>query len=308
MKRRHVLALLAVATAASIGGTSRAQTTYDYGSGYHDLSESSWELLLEAGVANPRNTDNIVAAVGPNVVIPTWSDEFAGRLGVGYKTRGMSQFGFRFWGFKIDTQASGVGAFEFPIGPTSGTRFDVVTEIQARSADFSWILVQQVNKSFRMDWALGLQYATFEDTTDGTYGTSGGPRTAAKSNEAGMLGARIGGRATYRAGSFSGSAGLALSLLDGEIEASSSLTPQPAGTVPLYLKDDSRSGSILEFDARAAWHSSEDAFSVWLGWEQQVWDDIAADLARNLPGSEVISRARDSVTFSWFKVGVSFTF
>jgi len=307
MKRRHVPALLAVVIAASVGGASRAQS-YDYGGGYHDSHESAWELFLEAGVANPRNTDNIVAAVGPNVVIPNWSDEFSGRFGVGYRTRGMSKFGFRAWGFKIDTQASGVGAFEFPIGPTSGTSFDVVTEIQARSADFSWILVQQVNKSFQMDWSLGLQYATFEDTTGGTYGTLGGPRTAAKSNEAAMLGARIGGRATYRAGPFSGSAGLALSLLDGVIEAASSLTPQPAGTAPLYLEDTSRSGSILEFDARAAWHTSEDSFSVWLGWEQQVWDDIAADLARNLPGSEVITRARDSVTFSWFKVGVSFTF
>jgi len=86
------------------------------------------------------------------------------------------------------------------------------------------------------------------------------------------------------------------------------LTPQPAGTAPLILTDDSRSGSILETDVRAAWHGAGDSVSVWIGWEQQKWEDIAADLARNLPDSEVISRDRDSVTFSWVKGGVSYRF
>ena len=96
-------------------------------------------------------------------------------------------------------------------------------------------------------------------------------------------------------------------VLDGEKEASASLTPQ-AGTVPLVLTDDSRSGPIVDFDIRGAWHNNSDTLSVWIGWEEQVWEDIAADLARNLPGNGVISRERDSVTFSWAKVGISFVF
>ena len=109
-------------------------------------------------------------------------------------------------------------------------------------------------------------------------------------------------------GSISASVGLGLSALDGELDARSSLTPQPADTVPVLLIDDSRSGTILDLDVNAAWHSSDDSFSVWLGWEQQMWEDIAADLTRNPPGSSVPSRERDSVTFSWFKVGVSYRF
>ena len=111
---------------------------------------------------------------------------------------------------------------------------------------------------------------------------------------------------------FSASVGVGLSALDGELEARSSLTEStglpPAGTVPVLLIDDSRAGTILDLDVNAAWHSSGDGFSVWLGWEQQVWEDIAADLTRNLPGSNVPSRERDSVTFSWFKVGASYRF
>ena len=93
-----------------------------------------------------------------------------------------------------------------------------------------------------------------------------------------------------------------------EIESSASLAPQPGGTSALGLTDDSRTGSILEIDVRAAWHNARDNLSIWLGWEQQKWDDIVADLARNVPGSEVIARGRDSVSFSWIKLGVSFEF
>ena len=76
----------------------------------------------------------------------------------------------------------------------------------------------------------------------------------------------------------------------------------------VYLKDDGRSGSIRELDLALVWHSSSDTVRVWLGWEQQVWEDIAADLMRNFPGTVAVLRERDSVTFSGYKLGVRVLF
>jgi hypothetical protein len=216
-----------------------------------------------------------------------------------------------FWGFEADqSEAAAGGSFEFPIGPTNGISFDVTTELEARSAEAAWVIPHGLSDAVSVDWSIGLQYAGFEETTDGFYRTASDRLDVAKSLEGTMIGARAGGRLTYRRGSLSASGGMGLSMLSGEIEASSSLTStssQPVPT-PLTLTDDSRSGTILDLDLRGAWHNSNDDMSLWIGWEQQVWQDIVADLARNLPDSEVISRGRDSVTFSWFKAGVSYRF
>jgi hypothetical protein len=309
MTRQSLLATLALLGAVvPSGNTALAAPRYNYGGGGYGAGEAGFLLFLEAGLANPRNTDNIVAASGPNVVIPEWDDDLAGRLGVGYRFDGGGELVFTFWGFETDQDAEGVGTFSFPIGPADGFSYDVTTEIQARTADASFGSAVQATDALRVEWSGGLRYAGFEETTTGTYGTSGGPRAADKSLESDMIGARLAGRATYRRGQFSVGAGLGLSLVDGEIEARSSLTPQPPGTSPLALTDDSRSGSLLDLEVRATWHARDDGVSVWIGWEEQVWDDIAADLARNLPGSDVIYRTRDSVTFSWVKAGLGFRF
>jgi hypothetical protein len=308
MRRRLLSASLALATAALLCGASDAQTRYDYGGGGYASGDEGFSVFVEAGVANPRNTDNIVAAAGPNVIIPEWDDEFAGRLGFGYRFGGGSKVVVSFWGFETDQSEAQSGSFEFPIGPTSGYSFDVTTEIQASSAEAAWVIPHELSDAVSVDWSIGLKYAGFEETTDGRYGTTSGPAVVAKSLEGTMIGARAAGGLTYRRGSLSAGGRVGLSMLSGEIEASSSLTPQPVGTAPLMVSDDSRSGTILDLDLRAAWHNSSDDLSIWIGWEQQVWDEIAADLARNLPDSDVISRARDSVTFSWFKVGISYDF
>jgi hypothetical protein len=311
MRRRLLPAALIVAIAALLGGTSHAQTRYDYGGGggRYASGDEGFLLQFEAGIANPRNTDNIVAAQGPNVIIPEWDDEFAGRLGLGYRFAAGNTLLFTFWGFDTDQSAAATGSFEFPIGPTSGASFDVKTEVEAGTAEASWIVPHEVTDEFGMEWSLGLRYASYEETTGGVYdGTVDGPLDVAKSIESDMIGARAAARAIYRRGSLSGSASVGLSFLSGEIKVSESLAPQPAGTVPLELRDDSRSGTILELDVRGTWHHANERLSVWLGWEQQDWDDIAADLARNLPGNEVIARSRDSVTFSWMKAGVSYRF
>lgn len=290
--------------------TAVAAQSYDYGGGggFYGSGQSGFTVAIEAGVANPRNTDNVVAAAGPNVVIPTWDDDFAGRLGLRYGFSGGQQIEFRAWSFQTDQSSEGLGSFEFPIGPVDGFSYSVKTEIEVMSTDLSWGVGHQFGENFTLEWFLGLAYADFQESTAGIYGTTGGSLLPYKSNEASMLGARTSSRAGYRRGNLSGEVGFAIAMLDGEIEASSSLTPQPGGTTALYLKDDSRSGTVFEMDVRGTWHASNDRLKLWLGWERQNWDDIAADLARNLPGSAVITRDRDSVGFSWIKLGGSYRF
>ncbi len=298
--------MLSAVTILLLCGTSAAQTRYDYGGSAYG-QEGGFIVFVEAGLANPRNTDNIVAASGPNVVIPQWDDEFAGRLGFGYQWSNNSKLVLSVWSFSAEQSAADslpTAAFEFPIGPTMGSGFDITTEVSGLTTDVAWGVTHEPTDAFSLEWSVGLRYARFEETTDGTYN---GTLTVDKSLQGDMLGAKLAGRGTYRIRPFSASVGVGYSALDGELDARSSLTP-PAGTVPVLLIDDSRSGTILDLDVNAAWHSSDDGFSVWLGWEQQVWEDIAADLTRNLPGSDVPSRERDSVTFSWFKVGVSYRF
>ncbi len=307
MHNRNCIALFVAWIVLLLCGTSAAQTRYDYGGSAYER-EAGFIAFGEFGPANPRNTDNIVAASGPNVVIPQWDDEFAGRFGFGYQWSNNNKLVLSVWSFSAEgSAAASSAAFEFPIGPTSGSGFDVTTEVSGLTTDVAWGVTHEPTDAFSLEWSVGLRYARFEETTDGTYEDNGTPMVD-KSLQGDMLGAKFAGRGTYRMRPFSASVGVGLSALDGELDARSSLTPQPAGTVPVLLFDDSRSGTILDLDVNAAWHSSGDGFSVWLGWEQQVWEDIAADLTRNLPDSDVPSRERDSVTFSWFKVGVSYRF
>ena len=314
MNLRNCVVGLVALIVLPLGSVAVAQTRYNYGGKRsYGETEGGFVLSLEAGLANPRNTDNIVAAVGPNVIIPQWDDEPAGRLGFGYRWSNGNIVSITVWSFEAEQDAADSlpsPAFEFPIGPASGSSFAVETKVSAFTTDAAWGITHQVNESLSVEGSIGLRYASFEETTDGTYKLTptGGTLTVGKSLQGDMLGARLAGRGTYRLGAFSASVGVGLSALDGELDARSSLTPQPAGTVPVLLIDDSRSGSIQDLDVNAAWHSSDDRVTVWLGWEQQVWEDIAADLTRNLPGNDVPSRERDSVTFSWVKVGVSYRF
>ena len=80
------------------------------------------------------------------------------------------------------------------------------------------------------------------------------------------------------------------------------------GSSRATFSDDGRSGNILDMDVAAAWHNSNDSVVVLIGWEQQTWDGVPADMMRNLPGTSVILRERDSVTFSGIKIGVHLVF
>jgi len=176
-----------------------------------------------------------------------------------------------------------------------------------------------VAEKFDLEWSAGLRYARFEETSEAFYDEAPAPTfensyLASKSNESEMVGVRLGLAGRYMFfPSFSLGAGVAVSFLDGKIDASSGLLPTGADNSDLrpslsVLEDDSRSGRITEVDFRVNWHHSSGKYVVWAGWEQSDWDDISADLMRNFPGTVAPLRDRDSVTFSGYKVGVRVRF
>jgi hypothetical protein len=289
-------------------------------------------VFLEGIAANPRNTDNVVATIESgglvvSSVIPQWDTEFAGRIGFGYRWASGNIVEASFWGFNTDTQITdtGTGVTHFSIGPAicsvtpcagangSPGYFDITTEITAQTADVAWGRAMQLSDDVTMEWSLGLRFASYEETAEGTYGDTEDSTDlydAAKSNEGNMFGVRAALRGRYMfLENFSVSGGLAFSALDGELEASSGLSPdsgQPSSFASII--DDSRSGTIRDLDLVFAWHAMADSIRVYGGWEQSEWRDIATDLMRNLPGSTVVLRDRDSVIFSGYKLGVYLRF
>jgi hypothetical protein len=308
-------------------GTAQAQ--YDYGKGGYGRSsggQGGWVVFLEAALANPRNADNVVATevVGSQVtpIIPVWDDDFAGRLGLGYQWESGTKIMATVWSYETDQSLRQSRPVAFGIGPPiatgvddgyigdTGNFFDVTTEITARTADLAWGRSHELSEGFTLDWSLGARYAKFEETHLGEYRDGTFVFAAAKGLEGEMVGARIALRGAWRFGVFSVNGGMGWSFLDGEIAAASSLSPTPSSYAAsgASLTDDSRSGSIRDIDASIVWHAVDDRVTVWLGWEQAEWEDIAADVLRNFPGTVVPLRDRDAVNFSSFKLGVGFRF
>jgi hypothetical protein len=195
--------------------------------------------------------------------------------------------------------------------------YDITTEISAMTADLAWIKESELDESFNVEWSIGLRFAGFEETMEGSYNTGlnmGSIRyAAAKSNEGEMIGLRTGIKGTYRiSGSISISGGLGFSFLDGELTASSALAEgadllgEPSNFSGFV--DDSRSGTIVDAEAAVSWHNSSDRFRVSLGWDQSMWNDIVTDLVRNFPGTTAPLKERDSVSFSGYKLGLYFRF
>jgi hypothetical protein len=319
---------------ALVGGPAQA-AKYRYGT-YRGgaMSEAGVFLFLEGMIANPRNADQVVATVesantGLFQVIPVWDDELAGRVGIGYQWASGNKLWGSYWRFNSQTSALGSGessdTVHYAVGPPIRTGSDTFvgangspgyylmnTEITAETVDLLWAHSHKLGESLTTDWSLGLRFARFEEIYTGEYGDT--PSTnvfvARKSNVGEMIGARAGLRGNYSiTPSFGVVAGLAFSLLDGELTAESGLTPRSGGTSSsASLQDDSRSGSILEFDLGLVWRLSRDKFRILVGWEQQIWDGIAADLMRNFPGTSAPLRDRDAVTFSGYKLGFGVLF
>lgn len=289
-------------------------------------------VFLEGIAANPRNTDNVVATIeGGGLVVsvvPEWDTEFAGRIGVGYRWASGNIVEASYWGFSSDTLGlgSGSGLTHFSIGPPicsvdpcagangSPGYFDITTEISAQTLDAGWGRATQLSDDVTIEWSLGVRFASFEETAEGTYGDTilTNRFRATKSNEGEMFGVRAALRGRYMfLENFSVSGALAFAALDGQLEAFSGLTPisgQPLSSSFASLTDDSRSGTIRDLDLVFAWHTMADSIRVYGGWEQSEWSDIAADLMRNWPGSTVVLRDRDSVIFSGYKLGVYLRF
>jgi len=322
-----------------------AEAQYRYGKYRYSSSDQGFFVFAEMALTNPRNADTVVATFeqtdgigGQNAtypVIPPWGDDPAGRIGVGYSWASGNKLVATFWGFQADQTSSGVGPEEgrlhFAIGPPIPTdvagvyegtygapgSYDIMTEITARTADIAWVKELEISDSLNLEWSLGLRYASYEEAMEGSYNTGLSMGSinyqAAKSNEGDMIGFRTGVRGSFFLTSqLSVSGALAFSMLDGELTASSVLTEGESlvgGTTNFAgISDDSRSGMIFDFDTALTWHSSSDRLRVSLGWEQSIWNDIATDLARNFPGTTAPLAARDSVTFSGYKLGLFFRF
>ncbi len=344
---RAAVVVLLLITAAE----STAAARYRYGRSYSSGEQAGVVVAVEGGLVNLRNADLVyatseslqVAAGGLNQVtplIPGAEDDFSARLAVGYQFANGNRLRFSVWSYSTSTSGSAdgplSGALHYAIGPPialgggsfagdSGSpgHFNLMTDSDAATADVTFGRSHELGDEFRMEWSTGIRYARFEESTSGFYDdsvliatTHGDNRYAvAKSIEGDMIGARVAARGSYFfTPSFSVSTGIGFALLDGEITASSGLTPtgsmntltQPSSRAT--VKDDGRSGHTTEFDTRLTWHSTDDRLRVWLGWEQQEWSGIVRDDLRNFPGTATPSGARDSVVFSGYRVGISYRF
>ena len=317
MNGRIVAALLLLCCAVP----AMAQQTYDYSrtGGTAVSGNQGFILMIEGILTNPRNADNVVATElsgATHPIIPVWDDSLAGRLGLGYRWANGTKVIGTLWSFSTSTDATAAGTLGFSIGPPLGvgmgdigTGLNIDTEIIARTADVALAKEHGIGDKFILEWSVGFRFARYEETAEGTYHNGNTVYAPYKTIENSMFGVRAALKATYRWSTFSLIAGVGGSFLDGEVtgESGMSATTGP-GSSGATFSDDGRSGNIFDVDVAAAWHNSSDSVVVLLGWEQQTWDGVPADMMRNLPGTSVVLRERDSVTFSGIKVGVHLIF
>jgi hypothetical protein len=342
-------ALAAMLLTLAAGSADAAR--YRYGGYSRGGQESGVVISLEGGLFNVRNagvvygTSESLEVFGGglnevNVLIPASEDDFAGRLGVGYQWANGNRLTASYGTFSTETSAAADGplngALHYAIGPPislgggsfagdSGSpgSFDLMTATDITAADISFGRQHEIGDEFFMEWSAGVRYATYEEKTGGFYDDSVSNATSfgdnrydvAKSLEGNMIGARIAARGNFfLSTSFSLSAGVGLSFLDGEIVGSSGLTPtglvnsaiQPASLST--VNDDGRSGRTTDIDVRITWHTLGDRVRVWFGWEQQDWDSIADDPLRNFPGTAAPLAPRDSIVLSGYRLGASYRF
>ncbi|NIM00624.1 MAG: hypothetical protein GTO30_22430 [Acidobacteria bacterium] len=344
---RAAVAVLLLAVAAGSVDAAR----YRYGRSYSGGEQAGIVITVEGGLVNLRNADLVYATSesrqlvggGLNQVTPLTpgaEDDLSGRLGVSYQFANGNRLSVSFWSYSTSTSAAAdgplSGQLHYAVGPpialgagmfagASGSpgHFSLMTDTDAASADFAFGRSHELGDDFRMEWSTGVRYARFEESTSGFYddsvfvaATFGENRYAvAKTIEGDMIGARVAARGSYFfTPSFSVSAAIGFGLLDGEITASSGLTPtgsvnalaQPSSLAT--IKDDGRSGYTIDYDTRVTWHTMDDRLRVWLGWEQQQWSGIARDDLRDFPGTAAPQNVRDSVVFSGYRIGVSYRF
>jgi len=344
---RRIPTILTIAVLVLFGwGLRTAEAKYQYGRSTGSGQPTGFFFFGEGVWTNPRNVDAVVATTesvedfggGVNTlteILPDWEDEVAWRFGGGYSWASGNKLVVSYWSFDADQSAAGSGPLggitHFAVGPPIRTgggfvgnqgspgSYGLTTTIEASTADVAFGRPHELTEGFKLEWSLGLRWANYEETTEGFYDEAaiGSPDLgrntyfASKSNEGDMIGVRAAVHGGYRfAKAFSLDAGVGVSFLDGELTASSGLTPTGLDnsiTTPssyIEINDDGRSGNIWDVDVTVSWYAVGEAVRLWVGWEQQIWDDIPADLVRNFPGTTAPLRERDSVTFSGYKLGV----
>jgi len=345
--RRALQALTVVVSLALLAAGLPAQAAkYRYGRRTGD--SGGVLVLLEGGLYNPRNTDAVVATVETiedfgggtnqtNPVLPVWSEEVAGRVGVGYAWGTGQQVMASYWSFSGQQSAAGdgpgSGRLHFAVGPpifsggqyvgdnaTPGS-YSLETEVEAEVLDVEWSRSYATSETFELGWSLGLRYATYTETTQGVYDEAsslssslGQVRYSAfKTNDSEAFGVRVAGRGSFGiGGGLSVDGEIGLSLLDNQIDSLSRLAPigsvnqptTPVGRATAF--DDGRSGTIFDVEMTLAWTMAGDALRIYGGWRQSVWDEITRDLVRNFPGTSAPLEDRTSVTFSGYVLGVTF--
>jgi hypothetical protein len=317
-----------------------------YRYGRKTAAEKGVVVLVEGGLYNPRNTDTVVATEesiedfggGTNQIrpiLPVWTEDVAGRVGLGYTWGEGQRVLASYWAFSAEQSAAGdgpgVGRLHFAVGPpiftggqyvgdnaTPGS-YALETRVEAEVVDVDWSRIYATSESLSLGWSLGLRYATYTETTQGFYDeeSSLSPNlgrvsyAAFKTNQSEAFGARVAGRGSFGIGAgFSIDGEIGLSLLDNQIDSLSRLAPigtvnQPTTPVARATAfDDGRSGTIFDVELTLAWHTSENGLRFYGGWRQSVWDEITRDLVRNFPGTSAPLEDRSSVTFSGYVLGV----
>jgi hypothetical protein len=350
--RRIGTRIVVIGLLVTVAAGSVQAARYRYGRGVGGRGEQAGVIVsIQGELVNVRNADLLYATSeslqifggGVNEISalgPAGEDDVAGRLGVGYQWANGNRLSASLWSYESSSSAIADGplggALHFALGPPialgggafvgdSGSpgHFDLSTTIETAAFDLAFGRTHGIGDEFSMEWSTGLRYASYEETTGGFYddaisnaGSFGDHRyTVAKSIEGTMVGARLAAQGRYFfTPSFSVSAGVGFAFLDGEIEASSALTPSGlvnAVTQPMsrsVVNDDGKSGRTADFHVRTTWHNGTDRLRVWVGWEQQEWSGIAEDSQRSFPGTTRPLGNRNSITLSGYEVGLSYRF
>ena len=341
-------ALPAVVAGVLCAGTPLAAQSFGRYPGDHRAGPF---VFLDAALVTPTDLDQVVAyeiAAGADpqtssTVAPAWGWTLAGRIGGGWRFASGARLAAGYWRFDDATSVSADGPsgglMRFAIGPpvvddgtlagslgTPGSaQFEVSTVAELFDLDFGQ--ESPIHEHLTMEWLIGLRYAAFEETYDGSYdlcASTGCSEAvdyapgeiaydAVKRNESSMFGLRAAVRARFKwTEDFRVAGGAALSLLTGTIEGSSGLTPAGAlnasepGTLLRLVED--RSGMIAEIDVGLEWEVVRDSLRLTAGWELARWDGVPYDVVRNPSGSLTPNRDRDTVSFSGPRVGLGFRF
>ncbi len=300
-------------------------------------------------VAEAQNLGGMVQTVDRLAI--DWEANAAGALGFGYRWD-QNTISVRYWQFDNDESMLADGTsgatVNFAIGPASyyyfpsygyyqpvyyfglPGSFDFQSNIQASTVDVTFAQTFEAGEYFDLEWSVGVRYASFEESITGLYDLCASTGCDApysmsvlpgeitfdvlKITQSDMMGATIGLNGRYYFADWAALAGgFSYSLLTGDVESQSGLTPSGTfnGTDRPTLarrSEEGHGGSISDVWVGIDWLFIDDRLRFHTGLYYSNWDGIAEDLVRNTPGIEVFNPARDSVSFSGARASVQFQF